>query len=108
MIVLVRILKAKDGMDRMPTQDPSLRDLDNQFAGWLLRLRLRDALLWSLRGLAAGLAVALVLSLVAWLRPFQPVPVLIGLSRALALTGLGLSLALAFFWPRGKLASARY
>jgi hypothetical protein len=92
----------------MPAQDPSLQELEDQLAGWVLRLRLRDALSWSLRGLAAGLAVALFLSLVAWLRPWQPVPVLAGLSLGLALAGLGLAMALAFFWPRSKLAGARY
>src|SRR4029079_9422787 len=97
---------ANNGVDPMPAQDPSLREIDNQMSGWLIRLRLRDALLWSLRGLTAGWAVALILSLIAWLRPFQTVPVLAWSSLALALAGLGFALALALLWTRDKLASA--
>jgi uncharacterized membrane protein YgaE (UPF0421/DUF939 family) len=84
-----------------------LRDIEEHLSGWLVRLRLRDALVWSVRGLVAGLAVGLGLSLVARLRPVLPVPALVGLSLSAALVGFALALALAYFWPRSRLAAAR-
>src|SRR5215210_5109866 len=92
----------------MPTPDVSLREIESRLSDWLVRLRLRDALLWSLRGLTGGLALGLVLSLLARLRPFQPVPVLMVFSLSFALAGFGLALALAYFWPRPRLVTARY
>src|SRR3972149_519531 len=91
----------------MPAGAP-LTDLDAHLSGWLLRLRLRDALVWSVRGLALGLGVGLGLSLLARLRPLWPPLVVAAWSLGLALAGLGLALALAYFWPRQRLVAARY
>ena len=72
------------------TTNPALREVNDHLSNWLLRRRLLEAGRWSLRGLALGLGLALVLSMVARVTPLQPVPVLIGLSVALALTGFGM------------------
>src|SRR6266852_2022582 len=88
--------------------DPSFRELEGRLSNWLIRLRLRDAVLWAPRGLTAGLAIGLALSLLARLGPFETVPVLAGQAGGLALAGLGLAVALAYSWPRPRLASARY
>jgi len=85
-----------------------LREVESRLADWLIRLRLRDAVLWSVRGLAAGLILGLALSVLARLRPLLPVAALLGLGMALALVGFGMALALAYFWPRPKLSAARY
>src|SRR6185436_7556713 len=85
-----------------------LNEVEQRLSYWLIRLRLQHALLWSVRGLAAGVAAGLGLSLIARFRPFQPVLVLIVLSVSLALAGFTLALALAYFWPRPRLAAARY
>jgi hypothetical protein len=84
------------------------QEIDEHLSRWLARLRLRDALMWSLRGLMAGLAVGLGLSLVARLRPLLPVSTLVLLSAAFALSGLALALAAGYFWPRPRLIAARY
>jgi hypothetical protein len=88
--------------------DAHLHEVDEHLSRWLSRLRRRDALLWSVRGLIGGLAVGLGLSLIARLRPFQPVPTLVALSAGFALAGLWLGFLAAYFWPRPRLAAARY
>src|SRR3979411_1742363 len=88
--------------------DQSLRELEGRLSNWLIRLRLRDAFLWAPRGLVAGLGLGLALSVLARLSPFETIPVLAGQSSGLALAGLGLAVALAYLWPRQRLARARY
>ncbi|MCC6190474.1 MAG: hypothetical protein IT318_15710, partial [Anaerolineales bacterium] len=83
-------------------------ELEDRLADWELRLRLREALQWSLRGLGLGLALGLALALLARLRPLLSTPALIAAALSLALAGFGAALALAYFWPRSRLASARY
>src|SRR5437016_4790045 len=85
-----------------------LHEVEQRLSYWLVRLRLRAALLWSVRGLAGGLAVGLVLSLIARFQPFQTVRALIVLSTSLALAGFTLALAAAYLWRRPRLAAARY
>src|SRR5690242_18144899 len=92
----------------MPDHDDSFRDLEGRFSRWLRRLRLRDALVWAPRGLAAGLALALGITLGSWLFPLATVPRLVALSVGFSLGGLGLAAAIAFFWPHPRLESARY
>src|SRR5574337_1254378 len=84
------------------------REVDEQLSHWLRRLRVRDALVWSVRGLTGGLAGGLGLSLVARLRPLLPVSTLILLSVGFAGAGLGLALVMAYFWPRPRLVAARH
>jgi hypothetical protein len=88
--------------------DVHLREIDDSLSGWLRRLRLREAMQWAVRGLAVGLAAGLGLSLVGRLAPWQPLPVLIALSVTLAILGALLALVIAYFWPRPRLAAARY
>lgn len=92
----------------MVFDNPHLRELDDHLSQWLLRLRARDALSMAVRGLAAGLAAGLGLALIARLTPLQPVQTLILFAVMLALTGLLTALAIGFFWPRPRLAAARY
>jgi hypothetical protein len=91
----------------MPTST-TLTELDTHLNHWTTRLRLRDAVLWAARGLLGGLALGLGFSLIARLRPLYTVPTLITLSVVFALSGLLLALLLAWFWPRPRLARARY
>lgn len=88
--------------------DIHLRDVDACLSAWLRRLRFREAMQWAVRGLAAGLAIALGLALVARLVPWQSLPVLISLSVTLALAGATVGLVIAYFWPRPRLSAARY
>ncbi|MCS6910713.1 MAG: hypothetical protein NZM11_09135, partial [Anaerolineales bacterium] len=88
--------------------DTHLREVDACLSAWLRRLRLRDSVRWAMRGLSVGLTAALSLSLFARLVPWQPLPVLIGLSAVLVLVGAMLGLTIAYFWPRPRLAAARY
>src|SRR5947209_13714603 len=92
----------------MPDHDESFRELEGRFTRWVRRLRRRDAVTWAPRGLAVGLAVALGLSLAAWLLPYATVPTLVGLSVGCALVGLELAAAVAYFWPRPRMQNARY
>ena len=92
----------------MPDHDDSFRELERRFSRWLRRLRLRDALIWAPRGLAAGLALALGISFGSWLFPFATVPTLVALSVGFALGGLEVAAAIAYFWPHQRLESARY
>jgi len=85
-----------------------LHEVDEHLSGWLFRLRLREALIWSVRGLVGGVGAALGLSLMARLRPVLPVPALVAFSISLALLGFALALALGYFWPRPRLAAARH
>jgi len=87
--------------------DPAFREVEQHLDAWTLRLRLRDAFVWSLRGLGAGLAAGLVLAVIARLRPFLTESMLIGLAAGFGLAGFGLALALAYFWPRPRLLTAR-
>src|SRR5690348_8095952 len=92
----------------MPDRDDSFRELEARFSRWLRRLRVRDALIWAPRGLAAGLALALGISIGSWLFPLATAPTLIGLSVGFALGGLEVAAAIAYFWPHQRLESARY
>src|SRR3990172_3495491 len=74
---------------------------------WLLRWRLKEALVWAVRGLGGGLAAGLGLSLAARLTPFLSLPTLLQWSLSLALGGFALAGAGALFWPRSALAAAR-
>ncbi len=85
-----------------------LREVDEHLSRWLARLRLRDALFWSVRGLIGGMAAGLGLSLLARLRPLLAVPTLLAFSLSLALIGFALTLAFGYFWPRPRLRAARY
>src|SRR3990167_8906537 len=85
-----------------------LRELDKHLDNWLIRLRLRDAFIWSPRGLMAGLAIGLGFSVVARLRPLLPVPTLVLLSFSAAIGGFALALALAHFLPPPPPVAARH
>jgi hypothetical protein len=90
------------------TTNAHFREVEDALSGWLWWARARAALLWSVRGLAVGLAVALGISLVARLTPLQPLPVLIGIAVACALLAAGAGMGAGLLWPRGRLAAARY
>src|SRR5512143_1511503 len=84
------------------------RQIESHLSRWLFRLRVTAALAWSVRGLAGGLAAGLGLSLVARLRPLLPVSTLLWLAIALALTGGAVATAIAYAWPRSRMAVARH
>src|SRR5512136_1515621 len=88
--------------------DAHLTEVQSHLSRWLVRLRLSAALAWAVRGLAGGLAAGLGLSLVARLRPLLPVSTLLWLAIALALTGGAAAMAIAYAWPRSRLAAARH
>jgi len=90
------------------TDNPHLRELNDALSGWLRRLRARQAVQWAVRGLAFGITAALGLALVARLMPWQPLPVLVALSVSLAVSSAAVALVVAYFWPRPRLAAARY
>ena len=85
-----------------------LEEIRHSLNWWLLRLRLRDAVVWGTRGLLGGLALALGVALAARVRPLFTVPELINVSAALAGGGLALFAAAAWLWPRDRLHAARF
>jgi hypothetical protein len=90
------------------TASSATYEINRSLGLWLLRLRLRDAIRWSLRGLSGGLAVGLGLALVARLRPLFTANELIPYCAALAGAGLILFFVGGWAWPRNKLHAARF
>jgi len=86
----------------------SLSDLNAHLSRWLWHLRLREAWLWSLRGLNGGLAIALGLALVARWRPLWTVATLEITTVVILISSLLMTLAIVFLWPRHRLTAARY
>ena len=83
-------------------------DLSQTMNGWLRWLRVRRAANWALRGLAAGLALALIAGLIGMFATRLLRTEFLTLSAALALlVPIGAALA-AYWWPIQPLKAARY
>lgn len=85
-----------------------LKAINQNLDLWLLRLRLRDAAQWGVRGLSAGLAAGLGFALIARLRPLFTVSELINVCAGFAAGGLLAFLFGAWAWPRSKFDAAKF
>lgn len=82
--------------------------LSEAMAGWDNRYRAQESLRWAPRGLAAGLALGLLMALVSRLLPLIDTAVLMIVSGVAALVGLVMALIAVWVWPRRPLAMARH
>jgi len=85
-----------------------LIELSHILAGWTRWLRLRRALAWSLRGLAVGLALGLLLGAAGMWQARLLRAEFLALAGILALGTLFLAGGLAYLWPLRSLEAARY
>jgi hypothetical protein len=75
---------------------------------WDRRRRLAASFVWAPRGLAAGLAVAVLIALAARLWPLLATPWLLALGALWGLVGLLAALLAVWLWPTTPLELARY
>ncbi|NLH09434.1 MAG: hypothetical protein GX484_17780 [Chloroflexi bacterium] len=91
----------------MMTDAADLRRIHAALETWGTRLRLQQSAVWLPRGLAIGLAVAVLAAVAARIWPLMPRPRLILLAGLLALAGALGALLTVWVWPRTRLKLAR-
>lgn len=74
---------------------------------WDRRLRTVQSATWGMRGLAAGLFVAVLVTAASRIWPFLTLPWLLALAGLWGGVGLGSALLLVWLWPRSALEQAR-
>ena len=83
-------------------------DLSRILNAWIRRLRLQRAAVWALRGLTAGLALALVLGSIGLYRADLLRDEFLALVVSIPFLIAGISALTAFFWTLPPLQAARY
>ncbi len=82
-------------------------NLDSVVLAWERRLRLRQSMAWLPRSLMPGLMVGVLLALVSRLRPWLLNEEILAITFVLLALSAGVTLALAWLWPRPLLTTAR-
>ncbi|MFQ5615450.1 MAG: hypothetical protein ACE5GO_03205 [Anaerolineales bacterium] len=85
-----------------------LTRLENQLAGWVRWYKFRQSIVWAWRGLIAGLATSLVISLFAVFQGRLLEDEFLLLVIGIALLGMLAAILGVVIWPFSKLEAARY
>ena len=91
----------------MAVQSSDLRQIKGKLVLWDVRLRATQSLIWLPRGMVGGMALAVILAIVARFRPLLDRTGLIVMGVALPLAGGAVALLAVWLWRRSALANAR-